>query len=286
MVKAARKSPDILVIMSDDHAQWAAGCYGNSELRTPAMDWLAAHGARMANAFTTCPVCSPARASFFTGRLLEESERRGWLENALVIYTSDHGHMNGHHGLYFKGNATVPQNLYEEAIRVPCLLCWNGVIKAGKAHPEMVDHCDLFQTVLDAAGASPAGEAAGKIHSPGKSYLPLLRGKALPWRPYAYLEYGNARMISSERSKLVCRYKTRAGEYGDEFYDLERDPRERVNRINEAGCAREIAGLRRDLERHFAEYENPEYSARRVDERPPCNSYEPWRMKSPADDFA
>jgi len=61
--------PNILVLLTDDHAQWALGCYGNREVRSPSMDWLSNHGIRMANAMTECPVCSPARASFWTGLL-------------------------------------------------------------------------------------------------------------------------------------------------------------------------------------------------------------------------
>lgn len=61
--------PNILVVLTDDHAQWALGCYGNREVRSPTMDWLARRGVRMANAMTEGPVCSPARASFWTGRL-------------------------------------------------------------------------------------------------------------------------------------------------------------------------------------------------------------------------
>ncbi len=60
--------PNIVVMMSDDHGQWASGCYGNSELRTPSLDWLAGTGVRMENAMTVTPVCSPARATFWTGR--------------------------------------------------------------------------------------------------------------------------------------------------------------------------------------------------------------------------
>ena len=71
--------PNILVIMSDDHAQWASGCYGNHELRTPALDHLAAGGLRMDNAFTPTPVCSPARASFFTGLLPSQHGIHDWL---------------------------------------------------------------------------------------------------------------------------------------------------------------------------------------------------------------
>ena len=59
--------PNILVFFSDDHAQWALPSYGNSEIHAPALSWLAQTGAQMQNACTPCPVCSPARASFWTG---------------------------------------------------------------------------------------------------------------------------------------------------------------------------------------------------------------------------
>jgi len=59
--------PNILVFLTDDHAQWALGCYGHEFLRSPTMDWLAREGALFENAFTPSPVCSPARGSFWTG---------------------------------------------------------------------------------------------------------------------------------------------------------------------------------------------------------------------------
>lgn len=61
--------PNIVVVLTDDHARWASGCYGNSELRTPTLDHLARSGVQLTNAFTPTPVCSPARASFWTGRM-------------------------------------------------------------------------------------------------------------------------------------------------------------------------------------------------------------------------
>jgi arylsulfatase A-like enzyme len=60
--------PNILVVMADDLAAWHLGCYGNREIRTPHLDRLAAEGIRMENAFVCTPVCSPSRATFFTGR--------------------------------------------------------------------------------------------------------------------------------------------------------------------------------------------------------------------------
>ncbi len=59
--------PNIIVFFSDDHAQWALPPYGNSEINAPNITHLAETGALMRNAFTPCPVCSPARASFWTG---------------------------------------------------------------------------------------------------------------------------------------------------------------------------------------------------------------------------
>ena len=55
---------NILIIFNDDHGQWASGAYGNKEIRTPTIDYLAQTGALMENAFTPVPVCSPARSLF------------------------------------------------------------------------------------------------------------------------------------------------------------------------------------------------------------------------------
>ena len=69
MGRESRVSQNFLVVLLDDHARWALGCYGNSEIHSPSLNYLAETGARMDNAFTPTPVCSPARACFMTGRL-------------------------------------------------------------------------------------------------------------------------------------------------------------------------------------------------------------------------
>lgn len=61
--------PNIVLITSDDHGQWASNCYGCDEIHTPVLDYLAETGIRMDRAFTPSPVCSPARASLYTGKL-------------------------------------------------------------------------------------------------------------------------------------------------------------------------------------------------------------------------
>ncbi|MDT0305166.1 sulfatase family protein [Streptomonospora wellingtoniae] len=59
--------PNILVIMTDDHAAPAISAYGSAINRTPAVDRLAAEGVRFDNAFCTNAICSPARATLLTG---------------------------------------------------------------------------------------------------------------------------------------------------------------------------------------------------------------------------
>ena len=61
------KNPNLLILMSDEHSRKALGCYGNEQIETPNLDRLAARGTMFSNAYTPCPICVPARASFATG---------------------------------------------------------------------------------------------------------------------------------------------------------------------------------------------------------------------------
>ena len=64
---ATAKRPNVLLIYTDDHAQWAVGAYGNKDVHTPTMDRLAAEGVRFTQGFTK-PVCSPSRAMLLSGQ--------------------------------------------------------------------------------------------------------------------------------------------------------------------------------------------------------------------------
>jgi len=64
---AATKRPNVLLIYTDDHAQWAVGAYGNKDVHTPTMDRLATEGVRFTQGFTKT-VCSPSRAMLLTGQ--------------------------------------------------------------------------------------------------------------------------------------------------------------------------------------------------------------------------
>lgn len=74
--------PNLLFVMTDDQAQWAVGAYGNDEIVTPWMDRLAEEGTLFENAFVASPVCSPARATFLTGRYPTELGITEWISPA------------------------------------------------------------------------------------------------------------------------------------------------------------------------------------------------------------
>ena len=75
---------NILFILTDDQGVWAAGCYGNPEIRTPNLDRLAAMGMRFENFFVSTPVCSPSRATLLTGRIASQHGVHDWIRGGNV----------------------------------------------------------------------------------------------------------------------------------------------------------------------------------------------------------
>ncbi|MEG0906318.1 MAG: sulfatase-like hydrolase/transferase [Cellulosilyticaceae bacterium] len=71
--------PNIIMIMTDDHGYWAMGCDGNQEIHTPNLDRLAQNGVLFKNFFCVSPVCSPARASIFTGKIPSQHGIHDWI---------------------------------------------------------------------------------------------------------------------------------------------------------------------------------------------------------------
>lgn len=65
---AERPAPNILFLLSDDHSYPFLSCYGDANVKTPALDRLAAEGMKFHRFFTTAPQCVPSRASLLTGR--------------------------------------------------------------------------------------------------------------------------------------------------------------------------------------------------------------------------
>ncbi len=209
------------------------------------------------------------------GRILDELEALGLSENTIVIYTSDHGLNCGHHGIWGKGNGTLPLNLLEESIRVPLMIRYPEHLFGQQRRVEMVDHTDLFQTILDLAGIILSSDQKERGNYPGQSFAPVLTNKhpLLPWRNHQICEYGDVRMIRDHRYKLVRRYP----DGPNEFFDLHKDPREVVNLYDETRYQTRIATLTDTLDDFFKAYADPIKNGLNVKDLPIHNSSEAWR---------
>ena len=70
---------NLLILMSDEHNPKIMGCAGNDIIETPNLDALARRGTRFTSAYTTCPICVPARAAFAVGKYVHQI---GYWDNA------------------------------------------------------------------------------------------------------------------------------------------------------------------------------------------------------------
>jgi len=157
------------------------------------------------------------------GRVLARLEELRLREDTVVVFTADQGWNAGHHGVWGKGNGTVPYNMYEESIRVPLVWSHAGKIRAGATTPEMVSSYDFFPTLVNYLGLD-AGPGGGPSRV-GKSYTEILAGKKWGYPRELYFEYSYVRALRGERYKWV----ERTAEYPSELYDLQADPGETRN---------------------------------------------------------
>lgn len=181
------------------------------------------------------------------GRILTKLDELKLSGKTIVVFTSDHGYMIGHHGLETKGNAhwivggmrgPKRPNLFEESLRVPLLVRWPGVVKGGMEVGEMVTNLDTFASVLGMLGV----DAPKGVKHEGADFSPLLRGKKVAWRDTLYGQYdlhngglAHLRMIRTAKWKLVLHCQA---DGLDELYDLENDSGERKNLFAQAKQAK------------------------------------------------
>ncbi|MCZ6515467.1 MAG: sulfatase-like hydrolase/transferase, partial [Acidobacteria bacterium] len=92
------------------------------------------------------------------GRIMAALKQHGLTQRTLVIFASDHGFMVGHKGLWGKGNATQPKNLYDHSLRIPLIFHQPGRIPQAQEIDLHVSTYDFFPTVLDYLGVSHQDE--------------------------------------------------------------------------------------------------------------------------------
>ena len=180
------------------------------------------------------------------GQMREALERTGQLDNTVFVFTSDEGYFFGEHGLSIERRLS-----YEESIRIPMIIRYPKLIRAGARIDAMALSIDLAPTLLEIGGARPAGT----IH--GRSLLPLLRGEKPDWRSSFLIEYFSDRTMQRMLNMGYQAVRTERWKYihytelqgMDELYDLQSDPYEMRNLTRETSARTTLDSLRAELQR-------------------------------------
>ena len=173
------------------------------------------------------------------GRVIQTLEKKGHLDNTIVIYTADHGLAVGQHGLFGK------QNLYSHSIRVPSIFAGPG-IPEGVTVDALTYLYDVFPTVCDLT------EVDCPDTTEGCSLVPLMEGCVDKVRATVFAAYKDIhRTISDGRWKLIRYYVSKETGKGTDYiqlFDLEQDPWETTNLAELPEHADRIRSLAADME--------------------------------------
>lgn len=195
------------------------------------------------------------------GRVLGELERTGLAKNTVVVLWGDHGFHLGEHDLW--GKTTN----YELDARVPLIVAAPGAAAANRRARGLVELVDLFPTLVELCGLPAVPALEGRSLTPnlkdptrdGKSFAlsqhphPFYQGKPTTmgyalrtprWRYVEWRDLGDGRVTARE------------------LYDLDRDPDETINRVDEGGHAATVAELARELGRVRAQRGTPRAASR------------------------
>lgn len=184
------------------------------------------------------------------GRVLAKLQALGLDNNTVIIFTSDHGDFMGDHGLLLKSALH-----YQSLVRVPFI--WSepaGTLpKAGQALQALSSTIDIATTILSRAGLAPY------FGIQGIDLGPALRGQPLPQRTAVLIEEdGHAPTFGLKvpvRARSVITATHRLTIYDQpgwaELYDLENDPHEQTNLIDDPAHSSVRASLFETLAREL-----------------------------------
>tara|TARA_B110000008_G_scaffold34182_1_gene30333 strand:+ start:5780 stop:7111 length:1332 start_codon:yes stop_codon:yes gene_type:complete len=152
------------------------------------------------------------------GRVLKALDELGLRENTIVIFSSDHGYLLGHHHKFQK------QHLFEESTRVPFILSVPWMTKShGHASNKITELVDLYPTLAELAGLTPPANLQGQ------SLLPLLKNPTTKeWSKDLAFSISRSGGESIRTSKWRFTHWG-FGAKGEELYDLKNDPNEFTN---------------------------------------------------------
>ncbi len=182
------------------------------------------------------------------GMLRQALAETGQLDNTMFVFTGDNGYLMGEHGLFDNKRLA-----YEPSIRLPFLLRYPKLVKAGTVRDHLALNIDVFPTMLELAGV----KWPEKVH--GRSMLPILRDPQSSWRDSFLTEYFLEKVgprftdwqaVRTRQWKYI-HYPTLEGM--DELYHLAEDPEELRNRIKDPDAGSTLEEMRQLLRKHLKE---------------------------------
>jgi N-acetylglucosamine-6-sulfatase len=186
------------------------------------------------------------------GRICETLKAMGQLEDTIIVFAGDNGMFLGEHGM------TDKRTMHEESIRVPMVVRYPKAIPAGTRVSQQVLNIDLAPSLLDLCNAKPLQA----IH--GRSWCRLLDGSRGDWRKSWFYEYNyekqfpytpNVRGVRTDRWKYI-HYPHGDGSpdrHKAELYDLQNDPNELRNQIDDPAQKKTLESLAKELRRLMKE---------------------------------
>ena len=170
------------------------------------------------------------------GQIMEALEKQGYLENAVVIFTSDHGDCLTDHGHSQKWT------MYDQVTRIPLIVSSPGRFDSGRAIEGLCQQMDLGPAILELAGA----EVPEILEA--KSLLPALENKEGAGRDYVFAEQARdgiltdtefMTMVRSKEWKLVHFLEEEFGQ----LFNLIEDPDEVKDLWDDPACAEKKAEM-------------------------------------------
>ena len=183
------------------------------------------------------------------GRIMDTVHRLNLDQDTLIVFASDHGYNAGHHGLWGKGNAGYPLNVFETSLRIPMIWHHTGKIEPG-VDESVVQVLDIAPTLLDYAGKLSFPTSA---NIPGESFTDLLlkpekRNTNFLKERTIFGEYGATRFIrmnatTKHVSRLTGGQKqlNLKEDHSQELFDLIHDQNETSNLINSKALTQEYS---------------------------------------------
>jgi len=162
------------------------------------------------------------------GRMISALNEWGIADDTAVMFSSDHGDMSGAHGGFWDKGPLM----YEETYHIPLMVHCPWLNHSGGQCDSLVSNMDLSTTAMDIAGVTPS------VKQDGRSLMPLLGNPKANWSDQWVSEFHGHRYPYAQRMLRWDRYKF-VFNVGDinELYDLEADPWEMTNRIDDSSMS-------------------------------------------------